>query len=62
MNKTNVEQNVIEEVLKDCSFYERIVFKIFKKEFVKIYNMIRIKLMNVCLWSERMDYPKITRN
>ncbi len=62
MNKTNVEQNVIEEVLKDCSFYERIIFKIFNKEFMKVYNMIRIKLINIWLGSERMDYPKITRN
>ena len=27
------------KVLKDCSFYERIVFKIFKKEFVKVFKL-----------------------
>ena len=62
MKKKDIEENVLREVLNDCSIYEKIVFKIFNKEFVKIYNMIRIKLMNVWLGSEKMDYPKITRN
>lgn len=62
MKKKDIEENVLREVLNDCSVYEKIVFKIFNKEFVKIYNMIRIKLMNVWLGSEKMDYPKITRN
>lgn len=38
MNKTNVEQNVMEEVLKDCNFYERVIVKVHPKTCIKIYK------------------------
>ncbi len=39
MKKRNVEENVLREILNDCSVYERIVFKIFNKEFVKVFKL-----------------------
>lgn len=67
MKQRDVEKYVLKEILKDCSLYERIIVKIFDKEFRKIYNIIRIKLINIWLGSEeetyyRKNYPKITQN
>ncbi len=47
--KTNVEKEAIREILKNCNWLERIFIKIFYKEFEKMYNIIRIELMNVFL-------------
>lgn len=49
MKKRNVEEDALIEIIKSFSLYERIVIKIFHKEFIKIYNIIRIKLMNMFL-------------
>jgi len=39
MKKRNVEEDVIKEILKNCTLYERIVVKVFNKQFIKIYKM-----------------------
>lgn len=39
MKKRNVEEDVLKEILNDCSFYERIIIKIFNKEFVKVFKL-----------------------
>lgn len=51
MKKTDVEKETVEEIIKSCSlnFVERIVVRIFYKEFVKVYNIERIKWMNIWL-------------
>ncbi len=46
MKKTNVEESMLKEVLKNCSLHERIIVRIFDKEFVKVYNVARINVMN----------------
>ena len=46
MKKREVEKDVIKEILKNCSLHERIVVRIFDKEFVKVYNIARINVMN----------------
>lgn len=38
MKKKDVGEEVIKEILKNCSLYERIIVGIFDREFVKIYR------------------------
>ena len=40
----------INEISKKLNWYERIIIKIFKKTFIKVYNLIRIKIVNQLLW------------
>lgn len=43
-------KNVIEDVVgKELNFVERIIVKIFRKTFVKVYNIARIKTVNKML-------------
>lgn len=46
MDKTDVTEDIMEEILENCNWIERIVIKIFYKEFEDIYNIIRIELIN----------------
>lgn len=39
MKKTDVEEYVIKDISKDCNWYERIIVRIFDKEFVKVYKI-----------------------
>ena len=39
----------IEEIVKDLSLYERIILKIHKKLFTKLYHYIRIEIINAIL-------------
>lgn len=39
MNNTNVAENVIKEILEDCNWIERIIVRIFYKEFEKVYKI-----------------------
>lgn len=41
-----MEKIIIEEILKECKWYEKIVVRMFKKTFIKIYHINRIKLVN----------------
>lgn len=45
-----VEKNVVEkEVIKELSWKEKIIVKIFNKTFYKVYNISRIKTVNELL-------------
>lgn len=41
-----MEEYVVEEIIRDLKWHERIVVKVFKKIFVKIYRMGMIKCFN----------------
>lgn len=49
MKKKDVEEDIMKEILQSCNLYERIILKIFDKEFVKAYNVARINVMNEIL-------------
>lgn len=34
------------EIKKELDFKEKIIFKLFKKTFMKVYNIVRIKIVN----------------
>ena len=37
---------IVEETLKSCKWYEKIIVRMFKKTFIKVYHINRIKLVN----------------
>lgn len=40
-------KNILEnEIIKELSVKEKIIFKLFRKTFVKVYNIVRIKIVN----------------
>jgi len=41
-----MDQIMIEELLKNCQWYEKVIVKIFKKSLVKLYHYIRISVIN----------------
>ena len=50
MRKRNVEEEeILKEILKDCSFYEKIIIRVNRKIFIKINHRIRINLINILL-------------
>lgn len=43
-------KNVVEDgIVKELNFVEKIIVKIFRKTFVKVYNIARIKTINKML-------------
>lgn len=40
------ENEIIEEILKKCNWWERIIVKRNKKLILKIYHIIRLKIIN----------------
>lgn len=40
---------VLDEVIKELNWREKIIMKLFVKTFIKVYNIIRIKLVNSIL-------------
>lgn len=44
----DVEKEILNQILNDCDFnlFEKIVVRVFYKEFIKVYNVERIKWMN----------------
>lgn len=44
-----MEENVVEEIKKECNLKERILLKVFRKTFLKVYNIVRIKIVNSIL-------------
>lgn len=46
--KTN-EKNVINEISKDLKFWEKIIIRMNKRLFVKIYHKERIRIINALL-------------
>lgn len=48
--KKNVEEDIIlNEIVKRCNRYEKIIIKIFRRIFIKCYNIQRINLTNIFL-------------
>lgn len=43
------EMNMEKDVVKELNFLERIVVKMFKKTFIKVYNISRINAINAML-------------
>lgn len=37
-----MEENIVEEIKKECNLKERILLKVFKKTFIKVYNVGKI--------------------
>lgn len=48
MNKTNVDDIVVKEILKSCNLtiFEMIVVKMFYKKILKFYHTVRINTIN----------------
>lgn len=44
-----MEENIVEEIKKECNLKERILLKVFQKEFSKIFNIIRLEIVNKIL-------------
>lgn len=44
-----MEKEIIEEICEDLKWYERIIVKLLKKLFIKIYNITRITCINAML-------------
>lgn len=44
-----MEENIVEEIKKECNLKERILLKVFAKTFVKVYNITRLKILNSLL-------------
>lgn len=43
------EMNMEKDVVKELNFVEKIIVKIFKKTFIKVYNISRINAINAML-------------
>ncbi|MCI8485995.1 MAG: hypothetical protein HFJ20_02660 [Clostridia bacterium] len=41
-----MEENIVEEIKKECNLKERILLKVFAKMFVKVYHIGRINCFN----------------
>lgn len=44
-----MEKQVVNEILKECNFKEKIIIKVFTKVFIKVYNIARIQITNCLL-------------
>ncbi|MCI9016292.1 MAG: hypothetical protein HFJ53_03885 [Clostridia bacterium] len=42
-------KELLDEIQKQCEFKERIFIKLFPKSFIKIFNIIRVYLINKML-------------
>lgn len=49
MVENTKEDGILNEVIEKCNYYERIIIKIFKKLFIKCYNIQRINIANIFL-------------
>ena len=47
------------EIFKELKFVEKIIVKLFAKTFYRVYNLTRIKIINMLFKKEY--YPKITQ-
>ena len=41
-----MEKEILEEICKDMNWNEKILVKLYKRSFIKVYHKIRIKLFN----------------
>ena len=44
-----MNEKIMEEVLNDCKWYEKIIIKKFNKLFIKMYHISRIEIVNKLL-------------
>lgn len=44
-----MENQIIKELLEECNWYERIIIKLFRKFMNKVYNIIRVGIINTIL-------------
>jgi len=51
-----MQDRIVEEVLKNCNWYEKIIVKIFSKTFIKIYHFNRINIVNSILRNLEDNY------
>lgn len=40
---------IIDEILKECKWYEKIIVKLFTKLIIKTYHIVRINIINKVL-------------
>ena len=50
-----MEKLVVEEICKNLKWYERIIVRVFKNTFVKVYHMGRILMFNKKLEDKRLS-------
>lgn len=41
-----MEEEILKEIMKECKWWEKIIIKLFKKNFIKISNITRIIVAN----------------
>lgn len=41
-----MDKEIVEEILKECKWYEIIIVKLLKKQFIKAYHIGRIRCWN----------------
>jgi len=44
-----MENEMLKEIMEECNLKEKIVIILFTKTIIKVYNIIRIKIMNLIL-------------
>ena len=44
-----MENEMLKEIMEECNLKEKIVIILFTKTIIKVYNIIRIKIMNIIL-------------
>ncbi len=45
-NVVENQEMIVEEILKNCNFYEKIIIKMNKRLLTKLFNIIRINIVN----------------
>lgn len=50
-----MEKLVVEEICRNLKWYERVVVKLFRKTFIKVYHMGRILIFNRKLEDKRLS-------
>lgn len=41
-----MKKELLNEITQNCTFYEKIIVKLFRKLFLKIYHKMRVKIVN----------------
>ena len=50
-----MEELIVEEICKNCKWYERVVVRLFKNTFIKAYHIGRIIMFNKKLEDKRLS-------
>ena len=46
-NITKNEKDIVREICRECNWWERIIVKLLARLFVKVYNIARVRTVNV---------------